>query len=186
MNNSGATVFPGQHTTTTTISSTTEAQINPNIRFDRDYLSKIDGQIRILEIVLSCIALFFIAYANTYTPDRTTFLETVCVSAIWWNTIFVIFYLFHVIEKFYKIPWLIVEAISAVSFGALFFLCGLLSIAWIFTYSAFIVMLFAAVVLTALFAYDAYLKWLAIQEGQIAQGRIINQVTEVNQSGFRY
>ena len=50
MNNSAAAVFPGQHTTTTTL-STTEAQINPNIRFDREYLSKLDGQIRILEIV---------------------------------------------------------------------------------------------------------------------------------------
>lgn len=45
-----STVFPGQHTTTTTITET-ETQVNPTIRFDKEYLNKLGGQLKAAEIV---------------------------------------------------------------------------------------------------------------------------------------
>lgn len=123
-----STVFPGQHTTTTTITESA-TQVNPTIRFDREYLNKLSGQLKVVEIVrgkrvsffleilfhitlqfyfqvLSVIALIFVSFSYLVHYDRVAFFETVAVSAIWWNTIILLFYLFHVIERFYKIPWL--------------------------------------------------------------------------------
>lgn len=45
-----STVFPGQHTTTTTITAS-ETQVNPTIRFDTSYLLTLGGQLKIAEIV---------------------------------------------------------------------------------------------------------------------------------------
>lgn len=45
-------VFPGQHITTTTITST-ETQVNPMIRFDPSYLNTLSGQLKLLEVVSS-------------------------------------------------------------------------------------------------------------------------------------
>lgn len=43
-------LFPGQHTTTTTITAS-ETQVNPTVRFDRQYLYTIGGQFKLAEIV---------------------------------------------------------------------------------------------------------------------------------------
>lgn len=47
MNNN---TFPGQHTTMTTVTSS-ETQVNPTIRFDKDYLYTISGQLKLTEVV---------------------------------------------------------------------------------------------------------------------------------------
>lgn len=43
-------LFPEQHTTTTTITAS-ETQVNPTVRFDRQYLYTIGGQFKLAEIV---------------------------------------------------------------------------------------------------------------------------------------
>lgn len=45
-------MFPGQHTTTTTVTST-ETHVNPTIRFDKEYLNSLSGQLKLVEIVSS-------------------------------------------------------------------------------------------------------------------------------------
>lgn len=47
-------MFPGQHTTTTTITST-ETHVNPTIRFDKEYLNTLNGQLKLVEIVSSAL-----------------------------------------------------------------------------------------------------------------------------------
>lgn len=90
-------VFPGQHVTTTTVTST-ETQVNPMIRFDRSYLNTLSGQLKLLEIVSAfifllgpCIRLkysfgiFYIVIlvgisnevkSDTYHQDKLFFLST--------------------------------------------------------------------------------------------------------------
>lgn len=180
-------LFPGQHTTTTTITAS-ETQVNPTVRFDRQYLYTIGGQFKLAEIISSFIALLFVSFSIYAHHSNCTFFQTVAIAAIWWNTILLVFYIFHVIEKFYKIPWLTLEIITCVVFSALYFLAALLSLTYLFlNFIFFFFLTFASCALMAIFGYDAYIKLQAYQNGEIAQGvRVVSHVTETEPPTYRY
>ncbi|KAJ8726003.1 hypothetical protein PYW07_000701 [Mythimna separata] len=166
--------FPGQHTTTTTVTSSTAVQTN--IRFDPSYIKTIPGILKIVQVL--CSLLGFICIRCSYLSGATkgSFFSWISMIAFWFTGILLGLYLFHILEKFYKIPWLKLE------FG----FCAI----WTFFY--LLVSILAATVhdnphsaaaffgFVAMIAYlvDAYLKWVAVRAGGLAQGtRVVSKQT---------
>lgn len=104
-----------------------------------------------------------------------SFFNTVAMTGFWFTGILLGFYLFHVVEKFFRIPWLKIELI----FCGLWAIFYLIAAIWVSTInsSAFTAAAFFGFCAMVVYGYDAFLKWKAYQAGEIAQGqrRIVSQ-----------
>lgn len=96
--------------------------------------------------------------------------------AFWFTGILLGLYLFHFIEKFYKIPWLKLEMGFCTIWTLLYLIAGAVAASVPDNpYSAAAFFGFAA-----MFAYaaDAFLKWRLVKAGGLAQGtRVVSKQT---------
>ncbi|XP_076395746.1 CKLF-like MARVEL transmembrane domain-containing protein 4 isoform X2 [Megachile rotundata] len=97
--------FPGQHTTTTTVTTTTTTT-QPTIRFDASYTRTLPGILKVAQVVLNLLGFICITVSSQSSSSRGGWFNTVAMGGFWFTGILLVFYLFHIIEKFSKIPWL--------------------------------------------------------------------------------
>ncbi|XP_017303698.1 uncharacterized protein LOC108253725 [Diaphorina citri] len=76
---------------------------------------------------------------------------------------------FHIIEKLYKIPWLKIEFVYCSILAAFYFIASILCASWA-THSTFGVAAIFGFCATGAYAYDAWIKYIDIQNGELAQG----------------
>lgn len=119
--------FPAQHTTTTT---TREAVVNPEIRYDPFYFRSKEGLLKILCIIFNLVGFICIEVTAYNTISRATFFNTVAMTAFWFSLIMLVLYMFHIVEKFYKLPWVKIELV----FYACFTICYLIASALVASY----------------------------------------------------
>lgn len=104
-----------------------------------------------------------------------SFFNSVAMTGFWFSGILLVFYLFHVMEKFFKIPWLKIElgfcAIIAVLYLIASCLCATFGV------DAFTAASFFGFCAMVIYGFDAFLKYQAITNGEIAQGqrRVVQQ-----------
>ncbi|KAK1120324.1 hypothetical protein K0M31_012308 [Melipona bicolor] len=162
--------FPAQHTTTTTVTtSTTTTQ--PNIRFDPCYTKTLPGMLKILQMALNLLGFICITVSSQSNSSRGAWFNTVAMGGFWFTGILLVFYMFHIIEKFSKIPWLKIE----------FIFCGLWTIFYVLAASltaghatyieAFGAAAFFGFCAMVVYGYDAWLKFHASRSGVLAQGQ---------------
>jgi signal transduction histidine kinase len=101
--------FPGQHTTTTTMTSNTTIQTNT--RFDPSYIRTWHGILKCAQIVLNLLGFICIEVSGFSFHSRGSYFIFVSMTGFWFTALLLLFYLFHLIEKFYKIPWLKIELV---------------------------------------------------------------------------
>lgn len=96
--------------------------------------------------------------------------------AFWFTGILLGFYLFHIMEKFYKIPWLKIEFVFCALWTILFLVAASIAASvHLASFSAASVFGFIA---TIAYAGDCYLKWAAVRSGGLAQGaRVVSKQT---------
>lgn len=178
----GDSGFPGQHTTTTTVTSNTTVQTN--IRFDPSYIRTIPGILKIVQILLNLLGFICIEVAGVY-HTRGSFFNTVSMTGFWFTGVLLALYLFHIIEKFYKIPWLKVEFIFCGVIALLYLIAAALAAAvYLEAYAAAAFFGFCAMVV---YGYDAFLKYKGLQSGELAQGeRVITKQTTSNINSPQY
>ncbi|CAH0726389.1 unnamed protein product, partial [Brenthis ino] len=167
------TGFPGQHTTTTTVTSSTTVQTN--IRFDPSYLKTIPGILKIVQVGCSLLG-FICILCSRLSVSKGAYFSWISMIAFWFTGILLGFYLFHIVEKFYKIPWLKIEFV----FTALWTLLYLLAAILVVTVgdSAHSAAAFFGFVATAAYAMDAFVKYRAARGGGLAQGaRVVSKQT---------
>ncbi|KAK5646854.1 hypothetical protein RI129_005318 [Pyrocoelia pectoralis] len=159
--------FPAQHTTTTTVT-----RVKTTLRYDPLYLRSKDGIIKIVEIALSFIGFICIQCSQYAIHSTGKFFSTVSMLGVWVSGILLIFYLFHIIEKTYRIPWVHFQL----------FFCGILSLCLLiastfFGYSAMII-----------YGIDSYLKFRAMRAGALAQGerQIAKETTTTTTTTQKY
>lgn len=166
--------FPGQHTTTTTVTSSTAVQTN--IRFDESYLKTIPGILKIVQVLCSFLGFICILSSRVSTLSRGTFFSTISMIAFWFTGILLGFYLFHILEKFYKIPWLKMEFLFCAIWTGLYLLASILTTT--VHDNGFAAASFFGFVAMLAYAVDCYLKWVAMRSGGLAQGsRVVSKQT---------
>ncbi|XP_015371614.1 PREDICTED: plasmolipin-like [Diuraphis noxia] len=161
--------FPSQHTTTTTVTNT---EIISNLRYDNAYLYTLEGKLKIAQIVfvlLSLIAVSFSTYSMWYQNSAVT---SISMFGFWFSLFMLVFYIFHVVECFYKIPWLKIEMIFNVCWPILYILSASSAAAYTGLHFSYMISLLFGFAAMFAYGYDALLKYQAIQRGEIAQGNI--------------
>lgn len=179
--------FPGQHTTTTVV--TTNTEVITSLRFDAEHLNTIHGKLKIAELVFSFLGFLMVSFSgNLAFYDKVSFYGLIAGIAFWWSLILLILYLIHVIEKFYKVPWLQIELIACCIIAGFFLLASILVFQYIFRSIVILFQIIFGGLATAAYGYDAYMKLLATQNGEIAQGTwsVRKQVAESVESDLRY
>jgi len=155
--------------TNTTI---TETHVQVNLRWDPSYVKTVPGILKCLVLVTNLIGFICIMCTSPYYREQPVgeWFVFVAMTAFWVSLVTLFMYLFHAMEKFHVIPWLMIE------FG----FCAL----WTFFY--FSAALAAAVEAPnsaplgaasffgflgmLLYGYDALLKFKGWRGGHLAQG----------------
>ncbi|KAL4705333.1 hypothetical protein ACJJTC_019019 [Scirpophaga incertulas] len=166
--------FPGQHTTTTTVTSSTVVQTN--IRFDPQYVRTIPGILKIVQVLCSLLGFICIQCSRLNTLSKGVFFSWISMIAFWFTGILLWLYLFHLVEKFYKIPWLKMEFGFCALWTFLYLLASILAVT--VHDNAHSAAAFFGFVCMFAYAVDAFVKWRAARAGGLAQGtRVVSKQT---------
>ncbi|XP_059058992.1 CKLF-like MARVEL transmembrane domain-containing protein 4 [Achroia grisella] len=166
--------FPGQHTTTTTVTSSTTVQTN--LRFDPEYVKTIPGILKVVQVGSSLLGFICIMCSRFSYIGKAVYFSWISMIAFWFTGILLGFYLFHMVEKFYKIPWLKIEFVFCALWTLLYLLAAIL--ATTVHDNPHSAAAFFGFVATAAYAVDAFLKWRAVRGGGLAQGsRVVSKQT---------
>ncbi|KAB0797992.1 hypothetical protein PPYR_08985 [Photinus pyralis] len=161
--------FPAQHTTTTTVT-----RVQTTLRYDSSYFRSKDGIFKIAEVGLSLLGFICIQCTEFSSLSMGKFYSTVSMFGVWTTGILLILYLFHIIEKLYKIPWIHFQLF----FNGILALCFLICSSMVAnsTISAFHAAAFFGFSATIIYALDSYFKFRAMRAGALAQGE--RQITK--------
>jgi len=116
--------FPGQHSTTTRVTTT---QVQTDLRYDPTYFRTFPGLVKCVQLVClfninykeidvlnikfifkacNILGFFCMIFARYSHLSRGSFFKSLAGIGFWFTGILLLFYIFHVIEKFFRIPWL--------------------------------------------------------------------------------
>ncbi|XP_046385871.1 plasmolipin [Ischnura elegans] len=160
--------FPDQHTTTTVTSTNTTVQTN--IRFDASYVRTLPGMLKVGQMVVDILGFICIIASNWSHSSRGSWFNTVAMGGFWFTGIMLALYLFHIVEKLYRIPWLKIEFIFCTLWVLFYLIAASLAAAIGGAIEAFAAAAFFGFVGMILYGFDAYIKFKAIKGGEIAQG----------------
>ncbi|KAF7269409.1 CKLF-like MARVEL transmembrane domain-containing protein 4 [Rhynchophorus ferrugineus] len=168
--------FPGQHTTTTTVKSSSTT-VDTVLRFDKSYIRTIPGYLKIAQIIVNLLG-FICIEASGYLSyhSRGSWFNFVAMTAFWVTAILLAFYLFHVVERFYRVPWLKFEFGYCALWTLFYLIAACLAVS--FSNEAYIAAGFFGFCGMTLYAFDAFLKFQGVKTGQLAQGeRVVTKQT---------
>ncbi|XP_015588164.1 CKLF-like MARVEL transmembrane domain-containing protein 4 [Cephus cinctus] len=177
--------FPGQHTTTTTVTASTTT-VQPNIRFDPSYVRTIPGMLKVAQVVLNLLGFICITVSQFSRESRSGWFNTVAMGGFWFTGILLALYLFHVVEKFFKIPWLKIEFIFCTIWTIFYLIAAALVADYAKHSEAFGVAAFFGFCAMVAYGYDAWLKFNAAKSGALAQGerQVSKQVSTVTSPAY--
>ncbi|KAJ0181534.1 hypothetical protein K1T71_002256 [Dendrolimus kikuchii] len=166
--------FPGQHTTTTTVTSSTTVQTN--IRFDKSYLLTLPGILKCAQVFFSLVGFISVQVSHMNNAPKGSFYGWISMIAFWFTGILLGFYLFHLVEKFYKIPWLKMEFGFCALWTLMYLIVSILATT-VHDNPHAAAAVFGFVAMVA-YAIDAYVKYVAVRSGGLAQGsRVVSKQT---------
>ncbi|CEF68146.1 Marvel domain-containing protein [Strongyloides ratti] len=147
------------------------------IHLDLDYLKTLSGMLKCIEIALCFLTFITVIGGGPYYYNGATWASFVSSVGLMITTILLIFYLFHVVDKFTNVPWIVSEMVYCFMFSMFFFLAGsalaLASMQYKLSAGWAIASFFAFCAMVA-YAFDCYLKFLSWKKGEKAVGGNIN------------
>lgn len=150
--------------------------VSPQIRYDRLYIQTIPGILKAVVIVLNLIGFICIEASKYSHLSRGEYFNFVAMCGFWFSGLMLIFYIFHVVEKFFKIPWLKIEFVFYALWTLLYLIAAILAVT--FNSGAYTAAGFFGFLAMVVYGYDAFLKYQLIRSGAIAQGsRTVEQTT---------
>ncbi|CAG7786445.1 unnamed protein product [Allacma fusca] len=178
------TGFPVTHTTTTT---TTSTSVVTTLRFDPTYTRSLPGTLKCAQMVLNLIGFICVAVARYSTWTVASWFSFVAMGGLFITLFLFVFFLYHIIEKLYFIPWLLVEWVYCALWTFFYFTAATACASYGGYDSAFAAAAFFGYVAMLLYGFDAYLKYISWRAGEIAQGdRIVNKTTTTTSSPAAY
>lgn len=91
------------------------------------------------------------------------------MTGFWFTGILLVFYVFHVIERFFRIPWIQIELIFCALWTVLYLIAGIAAAS--VNTAAYLVAAFFGFCAMVAYGYDTWLKFSAHRAGEIAQGQ---------------
>ncbi|XP_059487213.1 CKLF-like MARVEL transmembrane domain-containing protein 4 [Neocloeon triangulifer] len=161
--------FPGQHTTTTRV-TTSNTVVQTDLRYDPFYLRTLPGLVKIVQLASNILSFFCILLSSYSHLSRAVFFKTLAGIGFWFTGILLLFYIFHVIEKFFRIPWLKIEFGFCLLWCLLYLVGASLCVDYASIDSAFGAAAFFGFCASIGYGFDAYLKLQAVRHGELAQG----------------
>lgn len=67
---------------------------------------------KVVVIISNLIAFICIEVTHFNMVSRATFFNTITMTGFWFSLILLFLYMFHVVEKFYKLPWVHIEMVT--------------------------------------------------------------------------
>lgn len=165
-----ATGFPDSHITATTTVTSTTTKVSTNLRFDQSYIRTIPGILKIAQVVISLLGFICVELGGCYYCSQKNWYGFVSMTAFWATLVLLGFYLFHVIEKLHKIPWLLGEFGYCAIWTLLYLIASLVVSVSGGAESSWAAGGFFGFVAMVLYGIDAFLKFRAWRNGDIAQG----------------
>jgi uncharacterized membrane protein len=103
------------------------------------------------------------------------------MTGFWFTGLLLLFYIFHVIERFFRIPWITIELIFCALWTVLYFIASVLVA--VVSSSAMTAAGFFGFCAMVAYGYDSWLKFVAYRNGDIAQGqrKVVQQQTVITQ-----
>jgi hypothetical protein len=168
--------FPDSHTTqtsATTTTTTTTVIVRPYLEFS--YIRTVPGILKIVELVLDFLVFICLVAGPTYLYSGIGWATFVSITAFISTMILLWLYLFHIIELYNIVPWLLVELIMCAIFVLMFFTASSVAAAGAASLVNFNPGPFAAAAFfgfMAMFCYgfDCFLKFQAWRNGVPPQG----------------
>lgn len=162
--------------TTVTVTQTNTV-VQPQIRYDPLYIKTVPGILKVICIVLNLVGFICIWCSSFSHLPRGEYFNFVAMFAFWFSGLLLAFYMFHVVEKFFKIPWLNIEFGFYALWTLLYFIASILAVTY--NSAAFTTAGFFGFLATMAYGYDAWSKWQLVRAGAIAQGsRVVRQTTQ--------
>ena len=118
-----------------------------------------------------------------------TFFNTVAMIGFWFTGILLVFYVFHVVEKFFRIPWIQIEMYFCIAWTALYLIAAV-TVSTVTFSGAYTGAAFFGFCAMVAYGYDSWLKFNACKNGEIAQGtrKVVTQqqtvITQQTPSAF--
>lgn len=78
--------------------------------------------------VFSLLGFICIQFSHFNNASKGLFFSWISMIAFWFTGILLGFYLFHIVEKFYKIPWLKIELLFTALWTFLYLLAAVLAV----------------------------------------------------------
>ncbi|KAJ8672720.1 hypothetical protein QAD02_003980, partial [Eretmocerus hayati] len=113
--------FPGQVNTGTAVTAQTSSTVH--IRYDPSYLRTLPGRLKCAEIVLNILGFICVLISTHSHHNRSGWFNFIAMTGFWMTGLLLVFYLFHFVEKFDRIPWLKIE----------FFFCAFETVGYLVT-----------------------------------------------------
>lgn len=169
--------FPGAYSTTTV---TTSTSVQTNIRFDPSYIRTVPGIIKAAVMLVNIIGFICIMVSQNNWHSRANWFNFCSMGGFWITGILLAFYLFHIIEKLYFIPWVMVEMGYCALWSFFFLTASAACAAWGSVNEAWAAASFFGFISMIIYGADAFLKFKAWRGGEIAQGE---RTTNVQKGG---
>ncbi|XP_042235781.1 plasmolipin-like [Homarus americanus] len=168
----GEMVDPGFPAHTATATAAPQPRPAGNIRFDPTYINfrNIPGMLKIAQIVFNLIGYICAAVSTFNSYSHANWFSFVSMTGFWVTGILLVLYMMHVLERFYMVPWLMLE-FGYCALWCFFYLTAAVACAtWGGVDSGAAAASFFGFVAMILYGADAFFKFKAWRSGDIAQG----------------
>ncbi|VDK73782.1 unnamed protein product [Litomosoides sigmodontis] len=140
---------------------------------DLNYLKTLPGMLKCMCITLDFLCFICLLVGGPAYYTGTGWVTFICTFGMLVSLILLVIYLFHIVDVFPQIPWIVTEMIFYFAWAVLFFLCGcvLALVAARFRgITGYGVASFFSFGALCAYGFDSYLKFLAWRHDEIATG----------------
>ncbi|KAG6453011.1 CKLF-like MARVEL transmembrane domain-containing protein 4 [Manduca sexta] len=148
------------------------------VRFDPSYLKTLPGILKCIVILFNFIGFVCVQASAFWSNGRGVFFNIVANLGFWFSGAMLLFYLFHLIEKYHNIKWLQVEMVACAVMVFLYMIASTIVVA--FGSAAYSAGGFFGYLAMVLYGVDAFLKYKALKAGELPQGqRVVTKQAHV-------
>lgn len=135
------------------------------ISYNGSYVHTIAGQLKIACFVLNLIGIICIQISVFSALKTGSFFSSVAFFGLWFTGIMFLLYLFQVVYKLSRCPWLQIEMWVCVAMTLLYLLAA--SLAATQHTGAYVTASFFGFCAMLAYGYDAFLKWRTLREATV-------------------
>ncbi|XP_014203309.1 CKLF-like MARVEL transmembrane domain-containing protein 4 [Copidosoma floridanum] len=159
------------HTSQVNSPTNTQSSGSVSIRYDPSYLHTLPGRLKITELVLNVVGFIFVVASIISHHGRCSWFNTVAMIGFWTTGILLTFYVFHIVEKFNRIPWLKIEFIFCAIETVGYLLASALIAALASSSESLGVAAFVGFISMCVYGFDCWEKFKAMRNGDWPQGQ---------------